>query len=243
MTYQTGSDVPTAMIAGDVAVATGTWVNPMQVASYDVGAKILAQPGDPAGTMSLIAAPDSGIKSVTDIAGKTITLTNAAVVVRTLKNICDKYGIDYDGLNIVNTAPSDGVAAYLNGDVDALFTWQPFGAMGLINGGGTEIINGMYDYSNGKETPVSDIYISRCVFYVSEKFAAQNPNTCAKLVWAIAKATLDLQDDAKIDELAELTAEDMGTTPEIAAANMRAMKYSMEMTTIGSRVDEEVPIP
>ncbi len=230
MWYQNGGDIPTSIIAGGADLAFGSWVNPMQVEAYGVPTEIICNTGDPAGTLSLIAAPGSGIESVADIQGKTITLTNAAVVVRTFKNICELYGIDYDSLDIVNAAPSDGVTAFINGDVDAVFTWQPYCANAIIKGGGKEIINGLYDYSNGGQEPVSGVYITACTFFGTKAFVDANPNTVARVVWALSKATCDLQDDSKIDAIAELTADDIGAETEVAAAAMRSMVYTMEMT-------------
>lgn len=242
MWYQNGGDIPTSMIAGGADLAFGSWINPLQVSAYDVDTVIISNTGDPAGTLSLVAGKDSGIESVEDIEGKTVTITNTAVVVRTFHNICDLYNIDYDSLNIVNADPSDGVAALMNGDVDAIFTWQPYCATAIINAGGTEIINGQYDYSNGGEEPVSGVYVTGCTFFGTEEFVNENPNTVARIVWALAKATCDLQDDGQIDELAELTAGTIGTDEEIAAAAMRAMTYTMVMTDEWvATLENEVP--
>lgn len=227
--YQNGGDIPTAMLSGGADLAFGSWINPLQVAAYGVNTKILCNTGDPAGTLSLVAGKNSGITAVTDITGKTVTIANAAVVDRTFHNICDLYNIDYDSINIVNADPSDGVAALMNGDVDAIFTWQPYCATAILTAGGTEIINGQYDYSNGETTPVSGVYIAGCTFFGTEEFVTANPNTIARLLWALAKATCDLQDDSQIDELAELTAQTIGTEPDIAASAMRSMTYTMEI--------------
>ncbi len=226
--YQTASDIPTAMISGDIDLAFGSWANPMQVEAYDVDCKVLASLGDASGTLSLIATPESGIKNVEDIKDKTITLTNAAVVTRTLKNICEKYGMDYEALNIVNTAPSDGLASFMNGEVDALFTWQPYCAQ-AIEAGGIEILNGSYDFAKNEE--LSGLYICGYTFYATEKYCRENPNTVAAIMWALAKAEVDMEDEANLEELAELTYETMGlSSADIALANMKSMKYSMEFT-------------
>lgn len=226
--YQTASDIPTAMISGDIDLAFGSWTNPMQVKSYGIDCNILASLGDASGTLSLIVSPDSGITSVEDITDKTLTLTNAAIVTRTLENICNLYGIDYDVLNIVNTAPSDGLASFMNGDVDAIFTWQPYCAQ-AIEAGGVEILSGSYDYLN--DEALSDLYICGYTFYATESYCEKNPNTVAAIMWALGKAEIDLENEDSKAEIAGLTYETMGlTSADIALANLNAMKYSMEFT-------------
>lgn len=239
--YQTASDIPTAMIAGDVDLAFGSWANPMQVKAYGVDCKILATLGDASGTLGMYVQPDSGIKSIEQIKDASITLTNAAVVTRTLSNICELYGIDYDSLNIINTAPSDGVASFMNKQVDAIFTWMPYGAQ-VAQFGGVELINGAHDYSDGGDKEVSGVYIAGYTFYVTEKYLQSNPNTCARIVWALAKAEVDLENiDAA--EIAELTYEDMSLTEaSLAEANLRAMSYSMDFTEEeGQTFIDEIP--
>ena len=239
--YQTASDIPTAMIAGDVDLAFGSWANPMQVKAYGVDCKILTTLGDASGTLGMFVQPDSGITSIEQIKDASITLTNAAVVTRTLSNICELYGMDYSSLNIVNTAPSDGVASFMNKQVDAIFTWMPYGAQ-VAEFGGVELINGAYDYSNGGKKPISGVYIAGYTFYVTEKYLAANPNTCARILWALAKAEVDLENCSPA-EIAELTYEDMSlTAASIAEANIAAMSYSMDFTEeSGQTFLDEIP--
>ncbi|MCR5756122.1 MAG: ABC transporter substrate-binding protein [Acetatifactor sp.] len=228
--YQSGGEIPTAVIAGDAKVAVGSWSNPMQVASYDVPVKVVNQGGDPSATVSVLVTNASGISQVSELEGCTLATTNAAIVIRALHNICTQYGIDYDGLNLVLADQSDCVTAFANGDVDAVLCWQPFVFNALNMGDGYELINGSYDYSNGETTEVSDIYISGCTTYVTEDFLSANPNTIARMEWALAKATLALKDDSQIDTIAELTCAEMGCDKDAAAANMRAMSYDMTWT-------------
>ena len=84
----------------------------------------------------LVVRSTSGIKSVKDLAGKTVALvlgsTSEFALDATLKNA----GVDPNSVHKLNMAPPAMRAAWANHSIDAAYVWDPvFDA--LVNGGGT----------------------------------------------------------------------------------------------------------
>lgn len=237
---QNAADIPTMMIAGDISVASGSWGNVMSVDSFGVDAELLSFWGDASATLSVIASEDSGITKFEDIVGHKIGWVSASTTIRILQNLCDAKDVDFDSLDLVNMYPSDSLAAFMNGDIDVVYTWHPYVAQAIM-AGGTELINGAYDFATGEE--LTDIYPNGYCLYASEEFTDENPIATAKLMYALAKAQIDLEDPDKIEGLAEETYETMGlASPEYAVINLNAMKYTMEMTQEqGDAMMSEVP--
>jgi sulfonate transport system substrate-binding protein len=79
------------------------------------------------GTGDAIVVPkDSDIKSVSDLEGKKIAVAEGSSANYNLLAQLDKVGIDYDDVEVQNLQPSDALAAFDAGHVDAWAIWEPY---------------------------------------------------------------------------------------------------------------------
>ena len=84
---------------------------------------------------ALVVGPGSAVKTVKDLPGKKVALVQGSDAhygtLRTLK----KYGIDAKSVTLIGMAPPQQIAALEKGDVDAMYTWEPFITPVLQKGG------------------------------------------------------------------------------------------------------------
>lgn len=84
---------------------------------------------------AVLAGPSSGIKSASDLAGKTIavnTLRNIGDI--TIKASLEKQGVDVKGIKFVEAGFPDMLSLLAKGDVDAAWEIEPFVTIGQSQG-------------------------------------------------------------------------------------------------------------
>lgn len=125
---------------------------------------------------SVMTKPDTGIKTIADLAGKKIG-------VNTLNNISDstiseavkQAGADYKSVHFVEMAFPDMTAQLAKGNVDAIAAVEPFVTMSEADGN-------VPVFSNYAE-PVKDLTVA--VYFTSDQYVAEHPETAAKFVRAM----------------------------------------------------------
>ena len=73
----------------------------------------------------LVANPAAGIKSVADLRGKKIGVTVGSTSHHHVIRALSSANLKAQDVTLVNLAPANMVPAYLAGQVDAVFTWEP----------------------------------------------------------------------------------------------------------------------
>jgi ABC-type nitrate/sulfonate/bicarbonate transport system substrate-binding protein len=178
---QGGAAAIPALVSGDIDLAFGAY--PSFYSAVQEGLPLLiASEANRAATMfgGLYSMPDSGIESPADLAGKTIA-------VNTLDNII-QLAVEYqlgtadltlEDVTLVEIPFPNMVATLETGDVDAIAVVEPFGTVAR---------------NTLEATLVTDLFTGDLEgfpvagFYVTESFAADNPNTVAAFARAFAKA-------------------------------------------------------
>lgn len=86
--------------------------------------------------INLVATPESGIKTVNDLKGKTVSYAAGTTEEKTIRLILETEGISEDELTLVNLSDADAKVALESGDVDAHVFFGPIG-ISLLNEGYT----------------------------------------------------------------------------------------------------------
>lgn len=89
---------------------------------------------------ALVVPKGSPIKNLSGLAGKKIGLVLGSDADYGLLRALKRAGVALDSVQELNMAPPQQVAALLNGDIDAAFTWSPF-LNQILNRGGRVIFN------------------------------------------------------------------------------------------------------
>ena len=155
---------------------------------------------------ALVAAPGSGIKSPADLAGRTVAVADARGQSElTTRFVIDEAGADADSANYTVMAFPDSLNAFKAGQVDAIFTVDPFLSQALDAGG--EIISwpGVETFHEG---PTSAIISSN-------KFIESDAETVARFTCAIQESNEFANENP--DAVREATAEAQGVKPATLA--------------------------
>jgi sulfonate transport system substrate-binding protein len=111
-------------------------------------------------TVQIFAKPGSGITSTADLKGKKVGLTAGTILQYTVVQALQKAGLSYKDITPVNLPPSDALAAYRSGDVDAVAALGPQLAQ-LTIGGDTVVGDGVgtttgYQYAVAASAALAD---------------------------------------------------------------------------------------
>lgn len=221
----TGPDKNAPLVANGVAeVAFGSVYNNIAVAANDVKVKLLAPLANAGGTQAVVIRKDLELKSAKDLEGKKIAMTSGAGVLIAIRNMCEELGVDIKKIEFVNMQPSDQLAAFAKGDVDAIAIWEPWVGK-AIQAGGRLLFSGTQANFPEKQGPVHwiDFYMT---VQVTDEFYNEHSDETVKLLKALSKATDFINQNP--DKAAEIIAEEINISKEDCKRIMGQNSYSME---------------
>ena len=169
---------------------------------------------------SLVARPE--IASVADLVGKTVATPFASTAHFSLLAALDDAGVDASTVDIIDAAPDDIYAAWVRGDIDAAYVWNPNLAK-LIADGGNVLITSADLAELGKTT--YDLAI------VSNEFADEFPAAVELWLTQQDRAIQLINDDP--DAAAEAVALELEITPEEAAAQLADLVFVTAAEQVG----------
>lgn len=120
-----GGDVIRAMASGDVQVGEAG-ASPIAAAvSQGQDIKLFWILDDIANAEALVARNGSGIKTLSDLAGKKVATPFVSTSHYQLLVALQLAGVDAQSVNVLNLRPPEIAAAWERGDIDAAFIWDP----------------------------------------------------------------------------------------------------------------------
>lgn len=164
-TFDSGVDANKAIVSGDIDFATMGNINSLVALGSNLDAELIWIHETLGEVEALVVKDDSGITSVEDLAGKNVATTFVSTAHYVLLNVLKEAEID-DQVQLLNMKTSEIAAAWLRGDIDAAYTWQP--TLGtLIDNGGTVLVS--------SEDMIEKGYMTANVELVRKSFADENP--------------------------------------------------------------------
>jgi ABC-type nitrate/sulfonate/bicarbonate transport system substrate-binding protein len=178
---QGGAAAIPALVSGDIDFAFGAY--PSFFSAVEQGLTLLiASEANRAAPMfaGLYSMPDSGIESIDDLAGTTIAVNTFDNIVQiAVEAQLATAGLTLDDVTLVEIPFPNMVATLETGDVDVIAVVEPFGTIARNTLDATLVTDMFAGDLEG--FPVAG-------FYVTEAFAAANPNTVAAFNRAFARA-------------------------------------------------------
>jgi NitT/TauT family transport system substrate-binding protein len=133
----------------------------------------------------LVVAKDSGINSVKDLAGKTVAIptfgsTQDIGLMKALQDAGLKVKTSGGDVNTVKQAPADTAALFLQGDIDAAATQEPWG-VNIETNADAKLLLGPDEFAWGNES-------TNTVVVAKKDFSTANPELLKKSLKAHAQA-------------------------------------------------------
>ena len=194
-----GAAILEQTIAGEVEIGFGQPTSLVLARSNGVDVQIIAPAtvageGADDGPVRVVAGADSGIEGPEDLAGKRVAINALNNILHlTLVEALEQNGVDSSSVELVEVAFPDMPAALEQGDVDALFTVEPFVTIAL-GGGAVPVMNPYEEVHPGLATAdyfAMGDWISenpdvvagfRAAMERSNQFAIDNPDLVNEIV-------------------------------------------------------------
>jgi aliphatic sulfonates family ABC transporter substrate-binding protein len=143
--------------------------------------KVIAVENDAWGAEGLVVRPDSGIKTLADMRGKTIATKRGSSADTAIRAGLRKGGLKDSDVKIVDVDVTALVPAFTRGDIHGGWYWEPW--MGLLKRQGGIVIAVDRDV----DVPVGIVWVAR------EAWIRDNPAAVQRLLHAIDLATEPLR--------------------------------------------------
>jgi NitT/TauT family transport system substrate-binding protein len=216
---QGGAALVPAVVSGDYQLAFGNYVSLMLARQNGVDVQIVgnvvsgAESAD-RGTNALLVAPDSGIASVDDLAGRTFavtTINNVAEV--NIRTTLREAGVDDADIEFVEMPFPEMNAAVESGEVDVAWQAEPFVTLGE-SAGLVNIVDPMYGTT--PSMPLAGMF-------ASQAWIEDNPDLVEAFDRAMRRSLEASDDDEAMRAAIEANTETPpDVIPELALANWQA---------------------
>ena len=216
--FNNGGDLMTAMASGDVDVGY-VGITPV-LSSIAKGVPVKVISAAQIEGSGIVVAKDSGIDSVSDLAGKKIaTPGEASIQHMLLTYYLNENGMDIKDLKVSAMKVPSMNDALKTGKIDGMITFEPYVSIAEKNG--AKVLAGSQDIL--PEHPC-------CVVVASDKFLESHPNETAKI--------LEIHENAT-DFINNNTDEAAGLLPKDIVSDVEVEKVSMSSFPFISGLDDE----
>ncbi|WP_374446871.1 aliphatic sulfonate ABC transporter substrate-binding protein [Stella sp.] len=109
------------------------------VFAQSAGAPIVYVASTPATQNAILVRPDSPVRSVTELAGKTIAIARGSSSHNFTIQALGRAGLAFGAITPAYLGPAEALAAFTRGEVDAWTVWDPYVAMAELDHGARPI--------------------------------------------------------------------------------------------------------
>lgn len=209
--FNNGGDLMTAMASGDVDVGY-VGITPV-LSSIAKGVPVKVISAAQIEGSGIVVAKDSGISSVSDLAGKKIaTPGEASIQHMLLTYYLNENGMDIKDLKVSAMKVPSMNDALKTGKIDGMITFEPYVSIAEKNG--AKVLAGSQDIL--PEHPC-------CVVVASDKFLESHPNETAKILEIHENATDFINNNT--DEAAGLLPKDIVSDVEVEKVSMSSFPF------------------
>ena len=216
--FNNGGDLMTAMASGDVDVGY-VGITPV-LSSIAKGVPVKVISAAQIEGSGIVVAKDSGIDSVSDLAGKKIaTPGEASIQHMLLTYYLNENGMDIKDLKVSAMKVPSMNDALKTGKIDVMITFEPY--VSIADKNGAKVLAGSQDIL--PEHPC-------CVVVATDKFLESHPNETSKI--------LEIHENAT-DFINNNTDEAAGLLPKDIVSDVEVEKVSMSSFPFISGLDDE----
>lgn len=185
--FESGGEVITAIASGDIQLGYVGSSPLAAAASRELPIETIFIAAEIGESDALVVRNGSGIKSAQDLIGKKVAVPFVSTTHYSLLAALKRWGIDPKKVQILNLRPTEITAAWLRGDIDAAYVWDP--ALGKVKESGTVLITSAEVSKWG--APTFDAWIVR------KDFARAHPDFVTTFVRITGKAYADYRQNSK----------------------------------------------
>jgi len=212
LNFASGPDALKAVAAGEIDIARAGSVPVTAALTRKLPIEVIAVSGVIDSSERLIARRE--IASIKALEGRSVTFPAASTAHYALLAAFKVHGVDASKVKQIPLRPSDEVAAWKRGDVDAAYVWGPFSNEMEADGGHELLKSGQLQ---------KDGYYLFNVYVVSKKFAEAYPDTVSAFL-SVFRETVNRY-KANPDDAAAVIAKELGQDAQAARQTLAGLVF------------------
>lgn len=213
--FKSGKDLNNALASGSVDVGYIGTVPVVSGIASGIDYKVFWVSGIITECEGLVVK--EGITSIEDLEGKTVGVVTGSTSHYSLMSALGDAGVPAESVTILGGAPTEIVAMWDRGDIDAAYIWQP-SLEAMIKDGGTVIFDGSDSEAIGATTAVLHV--------VNSDFAEKYPAAVSALADVLASTQETYA--ANPDKVAQDVAKKLGMEVEMCKTSIEGYRWMTE---------------
>ncbi|HEY9625114.1 MAG TPA: ABC transporter substrate-binding protein [Crinalium sp.] len=224
-TFSTVAESFPSLTAGQIQAASPVTAEAVSLAAKGVDFRIVTVMDTSVGADGILAR--NSISSIADFKGKKVAVQEGGVGHFFLLQILAEAGLSAKDIEIVNTTPDAGAAAYQTGNIDIAYSYSPY--MDKANEAQKD---GRIIYDSSKmPTAIADVFAFR------SDFVESHPEAVQAFVTGIFKA-LDLLKTSESEGLA-IAAQKLNVAPDELGAQLKGVQLPDLQTNLSMLSDPQ----
>ena len=211
-----GSAIMETMTSGEVEFAALGDMPVIQAKANGLDVKVISSLFRSTSGYQLIAAKDSGIKSISDLKGKRVAVMSGSTNHKLFLKYLDSENLTENDMEVVYLKNKDQLAAFVANSVDAAVTQVPTSTTIEAKAGAYEVVD-----ANGYDDILT-------VIAGNNEYMKENPKEAKAFLQAIFKATDWIENNK--EEAIQIVVDEMGDSYENVELyyNTRTFEYSLD---------------
>ena len=206
--FDSGVSANKALVSGSIDFAEMGYTNSVIALSQNVPAEMIWLHDVIGDNEALVAQKDSTIEEIEDLRGKKVATPFGSTSHYSLLNALNLAGIA-DDVELMDMETQDIVAAWVRGDIDAAYSWEP--TLSAIEETGRVLLTSKDLAAEGYGTYNIDL--------VHETFAKNHPDIVQLYLESLDEAVKAYRENPT--EIAKLVAKDLELAPELVEKQMQ----------------------
>jgi taurine transport system substrate-binding protein len=210
-----GAEINTAMMASSVDIGIGIGSSPTAAGiSQGIPYQVIAMSDNIGPAEDLVVRTAAGIKTPADLKGKRVAVPFGSTSHFRLLGLLKETGLSERDVEVLDLKPDAEVAAWIRGDIDAAYVWNP--ARSKMREAGGEALP-TWQALDEKGYVIADLIVVRTAF------GEEYPDVVTGFLKAHGQSLEEWR--TKPDESAAIVAREVGITPEIAKRDLADYDY------------------
>ena len=222
--FPSGGDLMAAVVGRSVQMGSSGSTPTITLRARPYPIKILSQIADISGAVQIVV--NASITSLEALYGKKIAIMKNTGSQAIFESFAKAYGFDASKVEFAYMAPTEMLASFSRGDVDAIAVWEPFTTRARKLFKGKTFVTGTHSYIPGKEGE-RRMYGDHSILFSTEAFIRENSATIKAVLTALARS--DEYIESNRSEASNILAKEFGMDPGDMTDIMMENRYTLSL--------------
>jgi ABC-type nitrate/sulfonate/bicarbonate transport system substrate-binding protein len=220
-----GREFAEAFAARAVVMGTSGEQPAINLAHRGLPVRVFAQLCEMSDSLGAVVRKD--VQKPEDLYGRKVAFFPGTTSELLFQSFVRRYKLDGARMQQFHMDPPESVAAFVRGDVDAIFAWEP-NVTRAVKAGGKVLASGSRSYVPGQDGP-HRMAPGHGAFSVNTEFAQKHPQTVRAVLRALVAGNDYLQKPENLPAVAQWMNKQTNMSVELIEITMRATRYMVAL--------------